>query len=501
MRREGWPLGPVPAAAALSVVLALSLYFLQRVSLGPAREQRYSSRTVTIEDAGVDSRRIERTMTMPLEDALSAIPGVVQMRSVSEYGRSRVTVIASGEEGRAGLSAALRDAVERVTAGLPASAQKPEILSSSLSQRPVFIASVQAAERSGEDLRDRVEREVKPCFARIAGAGEVETGGGAPREIHVRVDPRRAGLHGLSLADIAGQIARQAVLVPAGTLSAAGHAAVSSVAGRMHTAAELAALPLRLPGGGNLPLWSVASVEHGLRERESISRVDGRQVVVISVHSSGTANLIALSRGLRAEAARWEREGLAFDVLLDQGRALEQAVRGILSALLQGLAVVTAVLPLFVRQARRIAALAALLPVTGLIAVGALSAARVSLDQHILSGLAVGIGTILDTGIIVSEQKSAHSMRSLVPSLAASLATTLIVLVPLFFLDFAAPGVRQVAVAVGLLLVVSFGIDMLFLPAIFLAPGPARRGRPRHTPLRCGSPSRSRASDTAPATP
>ena len=82
--------------------------------------------------------------------------------------------------------------------------------------------------------------------------------------------------------------------------------------------------------------------------------------------------------------------------------------------------------------------------------------------------LAVGIGTILDTGIIVSAQDGARQVRAVVPSLAASLATTLIVLVPLLFLDFAAAGIRQVAAAVGLLLVVSFAVDVLFLPAFFL---------------------------------
>ena len=488
MQRERWPIRPIPAAAALLAACALSLYFLQRASLGPSREQRLASYTVLIECAGVDSGRIERTITMPLEDEVAGIPGIVEIRSVSEYGKSRVTVIASEGEQRAELSLRLRDAVERVYGSLPLAAQKPEILSSSLSQRPVFVASVRAASGAGatggagageEELRELVERDVKPGFARVPGVGEIEAGGGAAREVHVRVDPKKAALRGLSLADVAGQIARQSLLAPAGTLRAAGRQMGASVAGRMGSVGELARLPIALPDAAEaIALCDIAEVEIGLRERESVSRVDGREAVVISVQSSGTANLIALSRGLRAEAARWEARGLAFDVILDQGRALERAAGGIISSLLQGLLVVTAVLPLFVRDARRIGVLAAALPLTGLIVVAALAVAGISLDQYVLAGLAVGIGTILDTGIIVSEQRTVRQVRDLAPSLAASLATTLIVLVPLLFLEFVSAGIRQVAIAIALLLVVSFALDMLFLPAFFLAgatPWPKRR--------------------------
>ena len=253
MRREGWPIGPVPAAAILAILLALSLAFLQRARLGPGREQGYASCTVTIENAGVDSRGIERTITVPLEDALASVPGVVQLRSVSEYGRSRVTVIAAPGEGRAALSPGIRDAVERVAAGLPSSAQKPRIVASALGHRPVFIAAVRSAGGNAEDLRDRVERGVKPRFSQVAGAGEVDAGGGAAREVHVRVDTAKAALHGLSTAAVAGQIARQALLAPAGTFTRAGSRMTASATGRPSSIPDLEALRVRFLAGAARP--------------------------------------------------------------------------------------------------------------------------------------------------------------------------------------------------------------------------------------------------------
>jgi HAE1 family hydrophobic/amphiphilic exporter-1 len=324
----------VQAAAALAILLCLSLYALSRAGLGPGREQGFSSCTVTVDDPGKDCRTIEREITVPLEDGVASTPGVVQVRSVSEYGRSRVTVIAAEGERRDAVSPSLRDAVHRVAAGFPPTAQKPRIVASALGHRPTFIAAVRSTRHGGAALRDLVEREVKSSFSRVEGAGEVDAGGGAAREVHVRVDAGTSARRGLSTAEIAGQVARQAMLAPAGTISGGRTRTVVSVAGRASSLGGLSALPIRLPGGGAVALEQLASVTDGFREPESVSRVDGSEAVVISVHSSGTANLVALSRRLREETARWEREGLAFDVLLDRGRALEDEVRGILVALL-----------------------------------------------------------------------------------------------------------------------------------------------------------------------
>jgi len=89
---------------------------------------------------GIDAEEMERTVTIPLEDALSAISGVVSVQSSTENSQSRV-FIRFKQKGK-GRYEAVRDAAQRVYETLPSSAQRPEILSSNNSRVPVWSASV-----------------------------------------------------------------------------------------------------------------------------------------------------------------------------------------------------------------------------------------------------------------------------------------------------------------------------------------------------------------------
>jgi hydrophobic/amphiphilic exporter-1 (mainly G- bacteria), HAE1 family len=468
---RGWYGRPVTALTVLLIVLALSLFAASSLRLGPASEQRCDSFSVTIEHFGIDSREIERTITCPLEDELSLIPGTTELRSVSEYGKARVFVLSGKSASRNEVFLRLRDAVERVYSRLPSTVQRPEISSSSVSRRPVFVAAVKARVIGERELLVLAESRIKPSFQKIPGVGEVEVGGGETREIHVRVDTARAAQKGLSCQDIALQLQRQDRFTPVGRLIVEGREIPLTLAGRLGTLDALANQPLLLPGGGTIPLSRIASVERGSREKESISRVDGREAIVLSVLGSGSANLISLSRALRAEAARWKSRGVEMLVILDRGLALETAISHMLAALVVGVVSVMVLLPLFVGELRRLVVLALSLPSAMLVTAGLLSLAGISLDEYVLFGLAVGIGTVVDGGVILSEARSTRAASSLLSPLFAAMLATLVALVPLLFLESVSPGIRQVAASIGLILAVSLALAAAFVPAICLTGG------------------------------
>jgi HAE1 family hydrophobic/amphiphilic exporter-1 len=471
---ERWYGRRIAVTAVLAFCVLVSAYLILRVRVGPSGDLRGTAYAVEVEHFGVDAEEIERAITRPLEDALSVIPGIREIRSISDFGLSRVTVSFDPGDGGAEASLALRDSVQRVERGLPPSAQKPRIFSSAEAERPVFVASAQSRNMSAAELRQWVERVVKPAFEKIPGAGEVEVGGGEVREIHVLVDPARALQRGLTLPEVALQLQRQNLLLPAGRLDSAKQEIPVSVQGRLEGMDDLTLLDLALPKGGTARLSELAAVTYGVREQETISRVNGSSMIVLAVRSSGSANLISLSKDLRREALRWARDGLSFDVILDRGEAVEQGVYQIIYSLLAGLGIVTLLLPVVAGELRRLIVLSLAVPLTLVITVAIFSLAGIGLDPYVLCGLAVGIGTIIDTGVIVGEQAGIREVRAITPSLFSSLVTALIVLAPLLFAEFASPGIRQVAFAIALLLIVSFGVNILFLPAFIHACGSPR---------------------------
>jgi multidrug efflux pump subunit AcrB len=484
---------PVASATGLLIVLIVSGAVMARARLGPSGGEGGAAYAVIVEHFGVDACEIERTITRPLEDALGSLPGLKSLRSLSDYGSARVTVFMRPGSPERETYLQLRDSVDRVYGQLPGSVQRPRIISSGEEGRPVYIASVRSESMPVADLATLLEKELKPALEKIQGAGEVEVGGGAPREIHVRLDEERASLAGLDAASVARAIQSNEILAPLGLVRSAGSEQAVVLSGRFGSLEALRALRVR-SAGANLTLGSIAVVQFASREQDSISRVNGIENAVVAVKSSGGANLIELSRSIRAEAAAWEKRGLVFGIVLDAGADLEKSVKSMLEAILFAVLVSAFTLPLFVSGARRVIALSMSIPLIGLASAAVVSAVGFSLDTYILSGLAVGIGTMIDTGIIIAgravpgvgREAYFREAERLVPALLSSALTSLIVLVPLMTLNFSGEGIRKVSFALGVLVLISFALSCLFIPpyAVRLAPKKRSRRSPPRGPAR-----------------
>ena len=455
-----WYRRPVAVLCVLLAWCALTLALLTRVEWGQAKPGA-ASWDVIIEHFGVDSEEIERSITDPLEAELARLQKVSALRSVSEFGKTRVTVSLTDRVDTGVFSLELRDAVDRVEARLPPSAQRPRILvSGGLS--PAFIAALETKGPPGE-FRDWVERSVKPALEKQPGVGEVEIGGGKTPEIHVLVDEGRAAAAGISFEQLVRALQAQNALLPAGTLRGGVDRAVS-VSGRMDDLNAIGSAAVGTPGGF-IPIRSLAGVVEAEREPDTISRLDGDEKVVLLVHAAGTANLVAFSRQMRSVLDDLRSQGIGSRVILDEGKILDDALGETFRALAEGLAVILAVLPLVVSSLRALAALALILPLSLATAAAVTGLTGTTMDRFVLAGFAVGIGMVLDFALLVSRTRP-EQLPDLVRSLTASLLTILMLLVPLVFLDFVWPGIRTLVAAVGTLLAAGFLLTVLFLPVL-----------------------------------
>lgn len=150
-------------------------------------------------------------------------------------------------------------------------------------------------------------------------------------------------------------------------------------------------------------------------------------------------------------------------------------MRKVLLAIGQGMIVIALFLLLTIGPGRRITILTLSLPVTGLVAPGLLAALKVDIDHFLLAGMAVGIGMIIDNGIIITDHlKKEPTIGLLIPVLLSSTLTSLIVLIPLFYLDKTLPGIGAVSTALFALLALSVILSIVFIP---VAAGKGSAGR------------------------
>jgi multidrug efflux pump subunit AcrB len=466
-------------------ILADSAAILANAEIGPREPSSLSVFAVTIRHHGVDAREMERSIAMPLEDALASIPGSKETSSVSEYGKTSVLVgFALGTDGSDAYEA-VRDAAQRVCDRLPRSVQRPEIRSRSEGRNPAWVAAVRADGCPESSLGRVLERSVKPALERLAGAGDVELAGSGRPELVVEVDEEAAASAGVSILDIASSLAGSDLLAPAGSLRLSGITLGLVADGRLPTAESINGAYVATGSGEPVPLGAFCRVSAQDRKAEALSRVDGEPAATISVSPGGGSSLPALSRAIARESAILSAEhGIRFTVLSDTGAEVAASFMSTLSATVQGVVAVAVASALLVGAGgssawkARLVAVAAV-PVILVMSAATMSSFGIGFDRHALAGLAVGLGSAVDSVLLASERLGGSvspeagktAMRKLAPSLAAGLATTLAVLVPLAGLDFLSEGVASIAGAIASVCVVSWLATVLLMPPLVLGSG------------------------------
>jgi len=487
VRTGGWYGCPVAAACVVLAAVAGAAALLLGAEYGPRETQARSAFAVTLRHYGVDAREIERSLAIPLEDALASAPGACGVSSSSEYGKARVVVHFSTGTDSGSACESVRDAAERIYQTLPSSVQRPELGSTSEGRGPVWVAAVYSGSHSITELGSLLERTVKPALEKIAGAGEVELAGSGLPEVMVEVDQSAAALLGVDAGEVARFLAMNDALMPAGILRSDGRQIVVVADGRYSGASTLRNALIPSSSGQPVTLGSFCSIIEGHRKPETLSRVNGQPAMTVAVNPGGGANLPALSRAIAYEVESLATaHGIRFEVLSDVGAEVARSFGSTISATFQGALAVAVATALLVgsgslRSGNRVRFVAmAAVPVVLVVSAALLSALGFGLDRHVLAGLAVGLGVSVDAAILAAERLGnaasvrggVRAMRELAPSLASGSATTLVVLVPLAGLDFLSEGVARVAAAIAAVCIVSFLYTVLIMPPLMLGGSP-----------------------------
>ncbi|MCL2765846.1 MAG: efflux RND transporter permease subunit [Treponema sp.] len=429
---------------------------------------------VKIRHYGIDAAEMERSVTIPLEDLLFSIPGIMSVRSSSENSLSSVYV--DFRQGTAGSYEAVRDAAQRVYEMLPSSAQRPEILSSgslhtSSSRIPVWSSAV-----ISDDLADTAQvlkKIVKPRLESLKGAGEVIVSGAGLKEIYIILDQEKLGVLGLEPSWIAGFLGMNDSVFSGGTVIQSSREIIVTVDGRYSTL-EDAIIPLG--NGRYTALSNIAHIIEQEREPDIHSRLNGKKAAGIAIMGQHGADLRRLSSDIKKELASLQ-DIHEYVVLSDLGAEENTALNSVFTAALSGAAMVALIS--FLLSRKNNAGISGLfcaisVPVICLISVSVLFICGFSPGRLLLAGISAGAGTAIDAVILCSEKlrkcksyKSASvSLSSLTGPLLAGGATTVAALIPLSVIDDS--GAKIIASAIAVVTIVSLITSLTLLPPLLL---------------------------------
>ena len=492
---------PVGVIALTLAVMVLGGFSLARLNIDLLPQIIYPDVRVRVQDPGVPARIMEDAVTRQLEEQLAITEGAIAIRSETTEGRSAVDLsLRYGED----IDLAMRDAsarLDRAKRFLPDTEEPPYVFKRDPFQLPVAEYVVSSGLRDALELRTFADYVLSRDLINLPGVAAAEVGGGLEREILVTADQYRLAGLGLDVLDLEQRLRESNQDVSAGRLRMPQGELSGRAQGRFEDAHAIAELPLLDPAtsgstlrnGGRNPLsllrvGEVARVVDGAAEERLRIRLDGEPGIKVSIQKQPQANTVAVVDAVEAELARLAGSGqIPDDIRIqrvdDQARYIRHSLDNAVQAALGGALLAMAVVYVFLGSLRRTLIIGSAIPIAVLATFILMSANGLTFNIMTLGGLALGIGMLVDSTIVMLENIYRHqrqgdsavlaadtASREVTSAIVASTSTNLAAVLPFLFIGG----------LVGLLfreLIFTISAAILASMAVALTPVPALAGR------------------------
>jgi HAE1 family hydrophobic/amphiphilic exporter-1 len=471
-----------PIATTMLVLAStlLGAVALPRMEVALLPDVRASSLTVWVGWPGAGVPEIEETVARPCEDVLLTAAGVRAVSSrVIEGGASFEVELHPGTHPDAA-ALAVRERLDAVRWSFPDAVERPLVLGGVGEDAPAMVLAL-----AQDDLvaaADWAENVLAPRLEQIDGLARALVVGAPEREIRIEPDASKLEATGIDVGMIAAAVRDANADPPGGVLRRRGIRYALHVDSRLTNAGDVAAVPVSRVGDAPVFVGDVAQVRDTFTDADGWSRLDGDPAVGILLYREAGANLLRVAGRVDEELDRLRHEypDLEIAVILDSSPFVRQSIAGVWQAVWLGGLLSFGVLFAFLRDRRSPLILVASLPVAVITTFAALDLLGISLNLLSLGGIALGIGMLVDNGIVVMENihrhrtegagpedAAIHGAREVSLPILASTLTTCAVFVPLAWV----PGTigalfRDQAVAVSVSLLVSLGTGLTLLPML-----------------------------------
>ncbi len=443
---------------------------------------------------GADPESVESTVTDPIEESVSSISGLKDLRSTSTDGVSQVMMEFELEKN---IDIAFQEVQARlgtIRSTLPKDMEDPVVEKVDLDAAPV-LGVIVSGELPLKDLTWIAKRRVKERLQQIPFVGQVTMSGGRDRKIWVWLDRDKLEGHGLTVQDVEMAIRAKHISIPGGRVESGTRELIVKTKAEYESAAELENLELANLNGAVVRLSDVGRVEDGLEEERTLARLDDRRAVALIVRRQSGGNTVAVARALKAAVEKLAKDlapqGVRLEIASDMSLYIERAVGEVRFHLLFGGALAVFIVFFFLRNQRSTFISALVLPTSVIGAFMLMALLGFTQNMMTLLALSLSIGLLIDDAIVVQENILRHveggmparesATRATSEIALAVLATTLSVVavfVPVAFMKgmvgrFFNQFGLTVAFAVMLSMFVSFTLDPMLSSRILRKP---RRG-------------------------
>lgn len=470
---------PVGVIMIVLAIIALGFVSVRNlaVDLFPKIDLPVAVIATTYEDAAPEE--VENLVSKPLESAISSVEGIDEIQTQSEENAS---VVAMMFKNGTDLDQALLDVRERVDQmkeSLPDRTGDPNIMRFSPDELPVMWISV-----TGQDadvLTDLSEDQIVPYFERQEGVASVSVEGEKTREIQLELDEAKMTQYRINPQEVMEAVSNTNQASSVGSIEKGTQDLQVRMTGEFTSVDDIKQTPILSESDADIVVSDIAEVKDDFKKSDGTTLVNGEPSLVLSIMKKTDANTVDVAKHIEKSVESLEADlppDVGVNVVIDTSEFIQESVDSVIENILIGGAISIFVLLLFLKSIRATIVIGLSIPIAIISTFALMYFTGESLNILTLGGLALGIGMMVDSSIVILENIYSYRQRGyslfdsatkgaaeLTPAVIASTTTTLVVFLPIVYVEGIASDIFT-----PLALTVSFSLIASLIVAITLVP-------------------------------
>jgi hydrophobic/amphiphilic exporter-1 (mainly G- bacteria), HAE1 family len=442
---------PVFATMLIAALVVLGIFSYRGLGVDLYPNIDIPTVTVTTTLNGSSVEEMETAVTKPIEDAISTIDGIDELRAVIKDGISVITVQFILEKNGDVAAQEVRDKVSTILSQLPTGTDPPVIQKFQVDAMPVMKIAV-SGKRNLRELSEIARKQIKEDIESLRGVGQVIMIGRQERAVNVNVDPDRLAAYNLAIAQVKRAIQGQNIEIPGGRIDQGRRELVLRTMGRIGSAADFNDLIVGNFQGRPIMVRDIGAAENGVVEQRSLARLDGENAVQLIVRKQSGTNTVEVVDRVKARLEQLRGvlpQDIRSEVIVDQSRFIKASYEEVKLHLILGALLVALTVFLFMHDWRSTIIASVAIPASIIATFTLMRVMGFTLNNITMLGLILSVGIVIDDAVVVLENIFRHiEERGEAPRSAASKAT------------------REIALAV---MATTLSLIVIFVPLAFMA--------------------------------
>ena len=463
------------------IVAIIGSIALRRLPIDLMPDTTYPTITVSASYENASPEEIEELVTRPIEEAMSAVPGVEEITSTSSEGSSRVRVLFTWGTDLDAASNDIRDRLDRIISRLPEDIERPTLRKFDPSSMPILVIGA-SSNLDPIEMRRVIDEQIKYRIERVPGVASLDIRGGLEREIRVNLRTDKIRAMSIPLEQITSAIEDGNITLPAGSVERGNRDIVIRTPGEYADIEQLRNTSVGIFGGVPVKLRDIASVEDSSQKVTRIVRVNGQPGVQLAITKQSGKNTVEVARGVLKEVENINRElkQVTLTTIIDSSEFIENSISQVGSSAFFGGIFAVLVLLFFLRNICSTLIISVTIPLSIIATFVLIYFSGFTLNIMTLGGLALGVGMLVDNSIVVldniyrlreagqsPEDAAVNGAHEVAAAVVASTLTTVVVFLPLIFVrGMSGVMFKQLALIISFSLLCSLVVSLTLIPML-----------------------------------